>query len=396
MNILFIGYLKSKEYCLNNKYASIAGNMMQFNIVSKLINSINNNVEIVSVSPTAPFPRVKKVIFIRKKEIIENDINIVSLFFINIPIIKQLTQLFSVLFETIKWVISFKKKPKLILLFNYNPVISFPALLMMPFKNTKVVCFVADPIIDLSGRKGMKHLIWVSYQRFSDYLLKKFSGVIVVNENIIEDFDIHCPYIIMEGGVEKSENVPISRSINKNFIFHFSGALYQYNGVELIIRSFMHLEKENLELHIFGSGPLESFVTEQSKVDERIKFFGLKDNSVVLKYQRESDFLLNIRLDFKNISKYSFPSKLIEYMNSGIPVISTRFPGLRTDYLNHLIILEDASIKGLSDLFDEAIAFGKGHYLNYGLNARKFIQENKNWEHQINRMSQFLEDIILQ
>ena len=64
---------------------------------------------------------------------------------------------------------------------------------------------------------------------------------------------------------------------------------------------------------------------------------GCVTNDEIVRLQCEATLLVNPRPSDKEFCKYSFPSKTIEYMASGTPVLMTKLPGVPDGILTTFI-----------------------------------------------------------
>jgi hypothetical protein len=126
---------------------------------------------------------------------------------------------------------------------------------------------------------------------------------------------------------------------NKNAIM-YAGALFEKFGIKTLLDAFSEISN-NYELWLFGFGDLTDYITEQSKKDNRIKFFGNLPNDIVLDYEKKARLLINPRPLNHEFTKNSFPSKILEYMTSGTPVLTTKLPGIPDDYSDKLFFFDD-------------------------------------------------------
>ena len=60
----------------------------------------------------------------------------------------------------------------------------------------------------------------------------------------------------------------------------------------------------------------------------RIEFLGMLPRTDVLELQSKATILVNPRQPVGDFTKYSFPSKTIEYMASGTPLLMYKLPGI--------------------------------------------------------------------
>ena len=76
------------------------------------------------------------------------------------------------------------------------------------------------------------------------------------------------------------------------------------------------------------------------KNNEKIKYFGVIDFESILLRQKNTDLLINPRPSIDEYTKYSFPSKIMEYMASGTPVLTTKLSGIPMEYYDYYILLK--------------------------------------------------------
>ena len=159
----------------------------------------------------------------------------------------------------------------------------------------------------------------------------------------------------------------------------------------ILLDAFGMVRDSELKLVLCGSGDAEELVRERVKADERISFLGRVDREIVLALQKNATILVNPRQNNEDFTKYSFPSKNLEYLSSGVPVIAYKLDGIPDEYDEFIIYPENDSvdalhktIKTLSEMTDEERRC-------IGDKARCFVAENKNKNTQAQRIFEFIE-----
>ena len=110
--------------------------------------------------------------------------------------------------------------------------------------------------------------------------------------------------------------------------------------------------------------------------DPRVKFYGtLTDEALDAEIAR-SDLLVCLRDPESSVCQYAFPSKLIKFMSSGVPVISNEFPGLGKEYFPHLLLIREFSVAALRDLIEDIKVV---EILRVGATAKSHIEANHRW-----------------
>lgn len=104
--------------------------------------------------------------------------------------------------------------------------------------------------------------------------------------------------------------------------FFFGGAIYRRYGIESLIEAFSSLPGD-YNLLIAGQGPDINMVRKASLRDPRIIYLGVLSSQKTLRYEKTAIANVNPRPYDQQLDKYSVPSKLLEYMVSGNPTIST-------------------------------------------------------------------------
>ncbi|HUM89598.1 MAG TPA: glycosyltransferase, partial [Prolixibacteraceae bacterium] len=159
---------------------------------------------------------------------------------------------------------------------------------------------------------------------------------------------------------------------------------------DLLLKAFSLITDPNYRLWIFGGGPLESAVRVAVLQDKRIVYGGFLPNAEVMRYQRQATVLLNARPTDQLITRYTFPSKLREYMLSGRPVITTALPGIPKDYFDFVYTLSEETPEGLARLLRYVCAKPAFELAEFGSRAREFILQTRNWSIQGRSVYEFI------
>lgn len=169
----------------------------------------------------------------------------------------------------------------------------------------------------------------------------------------------------------------------------YAGMLNKKHRIEMLIKGFM-LTKGDYELWLFGSGDFEREIQEYAKNDKRIKFFGRVNRNVVLEYEHRASLLVNIRDSKEEYTKFSFPSKTIEYMACGTPLLTTKLPGIPDEYYEYCYTLDDETVDGVNKSLENILSLPQDELLTKGKEAMNFIFSNKIAGIQGNKIIEFL------
>jgi hypothetical protein len=150
-------------------------------------------------------------------------------------------------------------------------------------------------------------------------------------------------YILMEGLKDFDNFTNEPRRINNNkFVITYSGVLSKSYHVDFLLKLIMELNPKKFDIWLIGDGDLVEYAKEISLKHENLKIFGFISDTVLLNnILLQSSLVVNLRNSNDQNSAYSFPSKLIDYLSLGIPVLTTNFPSLLSEYHGFLNICGD-------------------------------------------------------
>lgn len=390
MKYYFLGSLFSEQRIKEIKKNSIgpisnANNLLQNNIIFGLANLIED-LKVVTLPNIGAYPkRYKKHNFSSSQEsmlILGRD-TCYNLGFLNLPIIKHISRLVSIL----KF---FRKEPlpanDKFVFYVYDLELEFLLFIYLLKKkyNQAHVCLIAPDLPGMTGgNDGYLEKVMAKFtKKIVDYCLSSIDSFSFISQNMIEKLDVSDkPFTVVEG-IYRDENCSVNivneMKENETLILFYSGALDERNGILNLISAFKLIDDEKYKLHIAGEGPLKEVIVNEEESDTRIVYFGQVDHEKVLSLQSKSHLLINPRQPVESFTRYSFPSKTMEYFASGIPTLMYRLPGVPTEYFNYCTILDDLSITALSREIVNICEIEYKCKTQLAVNAREFIFLRKN------------------
>jgi glycosyltransferase involved in cell wall biosynthesis len=309
-----------------------------------------------------------------------------NVFFLNIPILRPLTIIISSLFTTISWVLKNRSHEKIIICNTIHPLFSIPSLFISKIFKTKSIGLVADFFPEMNNISLLKYSLINKIKRVIgeksySFYINKFDYYVLFSELLNEVVNKKKkPYVIIEGMVDINlKFIPIEKKRDKNEIeIVYAGGLFEKYGVKNLIEAFRKLNIENLKLSIYGSGELEVYIKDVEKQDNRIKYWGVVSSSEIFKIESNANLLINPRPTNYIFSKYSFPSKVLEYMASGTSVLTTKLKSMPKEYEKYLYFFDDESVNGIFTKLQEVLSISDGDLVCNGQTARDFVLEYKN------------------
>lgn len=247
-------------------------------------------------------------------------------------------------------------------------------------KNARLVIIIPDFIEDIYSGSSIKSIIKRKLMGNPTEIYNSANGYVLLTEQMTEKVGRSKPYCVVEGVYNETEQRVKNAVGGTPFIVFYSGMLFEKFGVKLLIDAFCRLKRPNVKLQLCGCGELESYIIEKSITDSRIEYLGMLPRGEVLNLQCEASLLVNPRQPIDNFTKYSFPSKTIEYMASGTPLLMYKLPGIPDEYFNYCYTLDKNHLKedDMCEILSEIIATSPDKLEEMGRNARDYLIENKN------------------
>ena len=150
----------------------------------------------------------------------------------------------------------------------------------------------------------------------------------------------HRPYIVMEGLVDA--DMPAqepSKKENKRVVL-YAGGLHERYGLKMLVEAFLKADVDNTELWLYGDGPFAKKLSDYVSRDSRIHYYGVRPNREIVAAECRAALLVNPRPTHEEFTQYSFPSKNMEYMVSGTPLLTTILPGMPKEYYPYLYLFD--------------------------------------------------------
>jgi glycosyltransferase involved in cell wall biosynthesis len=144
-----------------------------------------------------------------------------------------------------------------------------------------------------------------------------------------------------------------------------------------LVKAFGKINQSNYRLLICGAGDTEPQIRVAAAADHRIEFKGQLPRSDVLALQRNAALLVNPRTPEGEFTRYSFPSKTMEYLASSIPVLMHRLDGVPEDYFNFCYTIDELSIDYLAKRIVEICETSPTELQRRVAAAKKFVTEHK-------------------
>ena len=388
MKVLFLGCLfnqKEEKYLMQKSKIGLQGatNTYQWNIIKGLDKTLERPVDILNVLPVGTFPKYFNDLMLKTKKWSHlqnaNDLEIGS---INVIFLKQIKRTISCKMAIKKWLKDNHDNDKSIIIYStYLPFLQ--AIKKLP-DDVNITLIVTDipEYYDLDASNSwIKKLLRLINNNFIYKSLKRIDNFVILTEQMKELLSIgKRPYIVIEGLVDSDNIITCNNEgakVNKKIIL-YTGTLNFKFGIMDLINGFSVIDKTQYELWICGSGEAEKEIINRVKSNSKIKFLGYITKKEIYDLQKKATVLINPRTNYGEYTKYSFPSKTMEYMLSGTPVLMYKLDGIPDEYDPYLYYINGNQPKNFANRIMEICEKPQSELDDFGKKARQFVLENKN------------------
>ena len=249
--------------------------------------------------------------------------------------------------------VSLKDEKLLVIYGAHTPFLDAAAYVKKKDPSVKICLYIPDlpQYMNLNASKSLLYRVAKKFDIYKMYrLMRSVDSFVLLTEQMKNMLPIEDkPYFVAEGVLP--EEVLNSKKTNgstseKRIVY--TGKLNGRFGIKELVRSFEHLTDPDFRLILCGNGDCSSYVAKAAKGDKRIIFSGQISPDEAKKIQNEADVLVNPRMDTDEYTKYSFPSKIIEYLLTGNPVVSYMLDGMPQEYSGFIYEIKEGSDSALA------------------------------------------------
>ncbi|CAN5652727.1 hypothetical protein BH23GEM9_BH23GEM9_22640 [soil metagenome] len=392
-SVAVVGTGVPEELGVGNRAYNPAGAKFQLSLMLGLSRHLPGAVTAFSAVPSVAYPRGRfRLVRSSRIQLEGRELELKLLGFVNATGAKEFSLAATILASLLRWGRVTQGTRRTIVVYNVFSPFSLPVLAAARLLGAKAVAVVADTphgLYEFRRARGLLERLDFAVQV---RIIQRFDGVVALTPHISEDFAAGRPSLLLEGGIDEALDPP-DAPLAEGPVCMFSGTLNRVNGVSLMLDGFALVDDPRARLWVFGGGELQDAVREAARRDSRITYFGIKPNAEVRRRQQEAMLLINPRYSNNVLTRYTFPSKLLEYMASGRPVLTTALAGIPEDYYRYVFRLDAETPEGLAAAVSRIIAEPADQLAAKGREAREFVLRHKSWERQSQRVHEFIERI---
>lgn len=344
---------------------------------------LENNVEVSTLSVPPISRRESNRIWINIDTETEDGVEYKYIPFLNYPFLKHICLLLYTFFQVLIWGLC-RKKDRYIICDVLSISSCFGALLASKINGIKSVAVVTDIYSQMVGEKtnGLKRLMKLVAGKMQQWYSSSFTHYVLLTEYMNEAVNPHRrPYIVMESLCDGNENCKKQspKKTNENKIIMYAGGIEEKYGLRALVEGFSSITRDDISLVLYGHGSYVETLKQICLKDSRIQYKGIAPNEEIVKAEFEAALLVNPRPTTEEFTKYSFPSKNMEYMVSGTPVLTTMLPGMPKEYYSYVYLFDKGeNAVGYAESLEEVLSKPTDELLFMGEKAREYVLREKN------------------
>jgi len=162
-----------------------------------------------------------------------------------------------------------------------------------------------------------------------------------------------------------------------SFVATYMGSLFPFSGLLQVISDFSQLSKSDDRLLIIGGGEIENELRRKVKeldLENKVIFTGVISYAELPDYLSISDVLIN-PFEPSLVTNLALPHKVLQYLATGIPTVSTKLLGLFESLGNSAGVYWVESPKNIVEVFLKVKQLGNDEKLATSELGKKFVNE---------------------
>lgn len=393
MNIAYCSLLLPEDKKLVERSKERLSGISLHKFTRAIINGIEDNIDepmkIFNIINTINYPKFPDLVFPTEKWHHRKGSDDWHIGYINLIGIKYITQFLGLYRKLDRWIRQTKEQQHIICVHHiYFPSMLAACMLKCKYKKKVTLCLITG---DMNGRYGLvsqytpnlKQLLLKIIENQIDQMAKRFDCFVFATKNMAHAFGVEdkpfvvleCAYLLPE---YTSQASVVYKKSNSQKIIFYAGALREEYGISHLLRAFVMIDNSNYHLWLAGDGNAVHTVKEYQKRYSNIEYLGFLTPQEVDIRQQQSTVLISPRTSQYEYVKYSFPSKIMECLASGIPYIAHRLPCDPPEYADHIQYADGETDEALKNKIIQICSLTEMERNLMGEKARNFINEEKN------------------
>lgn len=279
-------------------------------------------------------------------------------------------------FKKLNSIIDYKEETVIYVYSAHTPFLQ--AAVKAKRRNTNIKICLIVPDLPEYMNLGRNQSLLYKFAKFFDKrnfykLCKKVDSFVVLTNEMRVPLNIGSrPYLVVEGLLETKCSCTIKTKADKKRIL-YAGKLDRKFGVTNLLEAFEKINDKDVELIICGAGEDAKIIEEYARKNPKIIYYGQMAPEEAKKLMISSDILVNPRQNCSEYTKYSFPSKTIDYLSTGNIVVAYKLDGMPEDYEDFVTFVPGDSVNELAATLNRALNFTEEEKEKSRIRAYKYL-----------------------
>lgn len=409
-NLLFLNGCYPKEsdnYFVNNSNVmpQNAANVLAWRIIEGLELNIPGRFKVLTCPFIGYYPKGFKKLFIKDSIWSHNGKGQDQLLgFINFKGLETWIKSIRIYKYVKKWYKLSKENRHMLIYSHYAGFMRAAGKIKRRMPDIHITCLVTemnemDERKDLMGIRGkIKGIPRAIMIRTTYKNLKYISSFVLLAEKMKDYLKVGArPYVVVEGIADPHTHSKIldnNRFVKPEDEFRvvYTGTMHKRYGAVMLAEAFANNEiGRNMTLYMCGSGDGEYMVKELSEKAPNIHYLGVIAHEDAIALQESADLLVNSMPNFGIHTALSFPSKTMEYMIMGKPMVCFKVEGIPDEYDDYLLYFEEETAESIAKKINEIANLSKETLNEIGRRNNAFVKLSKNPSVQVERILDMLD-----
>lgn len=289
-----------------------------------------------------------------------------------------------------KWAQANSKKEKIVIAYSLTNY-TLTAMQYLKHLNPSIKTAIIVPDIPKYTYGNPTHIIKklkiavgkLSINRKIQLKAKYVDDWILFSEKMIEEIPNINRYVVFEGlSTNSFSEITPERfgAKSDNICLLYAGGLSEAYGINLLLDAFNMLNEPRYKLFIAGKGSteIEDHIRDVCRRNSRIEFLGEIPRETLLRLEKGCDVLINPRTNSGLFTRYSFPSKNMEYLSSGTPFIGFKLEGIPDEYDTYINYPDAETAEALAKTIIDVAQNKRAESIKRAADAQRMVREQKN------------------
>lgn len=374
---------------MKDTFCDLAGNHFQLNYIKAIEKNTNKNVHIINAINYKNGRKINKEVWYR------NNVKNIDVGYLNIFGIKQIFKAVNILNEIKNKINEIDGDICIFSSALSTPFMYFSKYIKKHYKNRNIKLIQVVPdlpqYMNFDKSDSLKNKVKELDYKYMKKFIKYFDGFLLITEQMKDCLNIKKDYLVVESLSEFDEINSISFN-KKDKVFVYAGGINDTFGIYELIEAFKDINDKNIKLEIYGNCNNLEKLNKAIANSKNVSYKGIVTVNELINIERNCFCLINPRRNNGEYTKYSFPSKTIDYLYSGRPVLMHKLDGIPKEYDDHLLYINETGnpIKDLKESIINVSKMDNNKLNSIGKENNKFVVNSKNYLYQGKRAIEFV------